>query len=57
MAALVGLEVAQLAAAGFLQECMEAGEELAEQQKTIESLAHLIIRFSRNGGFANASGF
>ena len=32
-------------------------EELDEQQKTIESLAHLIIRFSRNGGFANASGF
>lgn len=32
-------------------------EELEEQQKTVESLAHLIIRFSRNGGFANASGF
>ena len=31
--------------------------ELSEQRKTIESLAHLIIRFSRNGGFANAAGF
>ena len=32
-------------------------EELEEQQRIVESLAHLIIRFSRNGGFANASGF
>ena len=31
--------------------------ELEEQRKTVESLAHLIIRFARNGGFANASGF
>ena len=32
-------------------------DELEEQQRIVESLAHLIIRFSRNGGFANASGF
>lgn len=32
-------------------------EELAEHRKTVESLAHLIIRFARNGGFERASGF
>ena len=31
--------------------------ELADQRKYLESMAHLIIRFSRNGGFENASGF
>lgn len=30
-------------------------EEISEQQKVISSLAHLIIRFARNGGFDNAS--
>ena len=31
--------------------------ELAEQRRCLESTAHLIIRFARNGGFENASGF
>jgi hypothetical protein len=32
-------------------------DELAEQRRYLESNAHLIIRFARNGGFENASGF
>ena len=32
-------------------------EELAENRKILESLSHLIVRFARNGGFENASGF
>jgi hypothetical protein len=31
--------------------------ELSENRKILESLSHLIIRFARNGGFENASGF
>lgn len=31
--------------------------EIAEYQKIIERSANLIIEFSRNGGFENASGF
>ena len=31
--------------------------ELFEQRKYLESMAHLIIRFSRNGGFENAAVF
>lgn len=31
--------------------------ELVENRKLLESLSHLIIRFARNGGFENASGF
>lgn len=32
-------------------------EEILEYQKIIERSANLIIEFSRNGGFENASGF
>lgn len=32
-------------------------DELSENRKILESLSHLIIRFARNGGFENASGF
>ncbi len=32
-------------------------EELAEQRTCLETMAHLIIRFARNGGFENAAGF
>ena len=32
-------------------------EELAAQRHYLETTAHLIIRFARNGGFENASGF
>ena len=31
-------------------------EEIAKYQKIIESTAHLILRFSKEGGFANAAG-
>ena len=31
--------------------------EIAEYQELIESLAHLIIRFSQEGGFGSASNF
>ena len=34
-----------------------SADELKQQQKTVESLSHLIIRFARNGGFENAAGF
>jgi len=32
-------------------------EELVQQRRYLETMAHLIIRFARNGGFENASGF
>ena len=32
-------------------------EEIKRYQKVIESTAHLILQFSREGGFDNASGF
>lgn len=32
-------------------------KELSEQRKCLETMAHLIIRFARNGGFENAAGF
>ncbi len=32
-------------------------KEIAEYQELIESLAHLIIRFSQEGGFSSASNF
>lgn len=32
-------------------------EEIKHFQKLLESLAHIIIRLARNGGFENASGF
>ena len=32
-------------------------EEIARYQKVIESTAHLIMQFSREGGFENASNF
>jgi len=32
-------------------------EELAELTCVLKSVAHLILKFSRNGGFLNASGF
>ena len=32
-------------------------DDLAKLQKIIENNAHLIIEFSQQGGFANASGF
>ncbi len=32
-----------------------SGEEIARYQKVIESTAHLIMQFSREGGFENAS--
>jgi len=32
-------------------------EEIARYQKIIESTAHLIMQFSREGGFENASNF
>ena len=31
--------------------------EIARYQEIVESTAHLIMRFSREGGFDNASGF
>ena len=34
-----------------------SGEELARYRDVIESAAHLILRFSREGGFENAAGF
>ena len=32
-------------------------EEIARYQEILESTAHLILRFAREGGFENASGF
>ena len=32
-------------------------KEIARYREVIESTAHLILKFARNGGFANASGF
>ena len=32
-------------------------EEIARYQEVIESTAHLILRFAKEGGFENASGF
>ena len=32
-------------------------DELVQQRRYLEAMAHLIIRFARNGGFENASGF
>lgn len=32
-------------------------EEIERYQKIIESTAHLILQFSREGGFENAAGF
>ncbi len=32
-------------------------EEIAKNQQIIESTAHLIMKFSQEGGFENASGF
>ena len=32
-------------------------QEIARYQEIIESTAHLILRFSQEGGFENASGF
>ena len=32
-------------------------EDISKLQKIIENNAHLIIEFSQQGGFANASGF
>ena len=32
-------------------------KEIARYREVIESTAHLILRYARNGGFANASGF
>ena len=32
-------------------------KEIARYEEVIRSTAHLIMRFARNGGFANASGF
>ena len=32
-------------------------EEINKYQKIIESVAHLILEFSKEGGFENASGF
>jgi hypothetical protein len=32
-------------------------EEIDEYQEIIESTAHLIMQFSQEGGFDNASGF
>ncbi len=37
--------------AGFTQ------EEIARYQNVLESVAHLIIEFSKQGGFEHASGF
>lgn len=34
-----------------------APEEIERYQKIIESTAHLILRFSKDGGFENAAGF
>lgn len=32
-------------------------KEIARYREVIESTAHLILKYARNGGFANASGF
>lgn len=32
-------------------------DEIARYEEVIRSTAHLILRFARNGGFANAAGF
>ena len=32
-------------------------QDIARYEEVIRSTAHLIMRFARNGGFANASGF
>ena len=37
--------------------CGYSQEEIAKYQEIIESVAHLIIEFSQEGGFANAANF
>ena len=37
--------------------CGFSVEEIDRYQKIIESTAHLILRFSQEGGFENAAGF
>ena len=33
------------------------GNEIAKYQEIIESMAHLIVKYAKNGGFENTSGF
>ena len=44
---------------GYLWQDIEgfSPEEIARYQQVIESTAHLILQFSQEGGFDNASGF
>lgn len=37
--------------------CGFTKEEIAKYQEFLESVAHLILQFSKEGGFENASGF
>lgn len=34
-----------------------SGNEIAKYQEIIESMAHLIVKYAKNGGFENTSGF